>query len=503
MSKICPKCKREQKDPHHVGCKPCGVPYVDESELVTTFTNDELKRIASFILKDWRVYVVAGIVLIAGVFALDWQVGKKIATQVENLQNTASNKIAQAYSKAMDGMSNKFNVFAQDASNQIAAATSAVTTQIVLEFQTRRIKQTVENVARNVTGELITNSLNPQVLAFHNEVDSRIKEIERSKDRVIALENKFATSRAEIQSAYDALAGEMEVFSQSCDARLGDRAAYLTLQKTSEVDTGKVGKVAKSLFTDLQLFYDRYKTSPIEPRNYTVNSVSKTAWRCHAELLYIGMLYHQDKGQRLASVEDTGKRGLKYLVQDLVSVVSNDSNLLVSSRAVAAIESLTGEKFGSSPPFSDVSKWWQESGCTNAIYTNCLNKVLTKELGIISPVDADASLKFLTEVISNKVGMCHIRTYIAGIYLQKNDEEKAKEQLKIVDEECDAQLEASLMYAQIFARHGEMKQSVGILKKVLPYVTSVSNFEKTIKALPAFSSAITNQEFQSLFAVKK
>ena len=48
----------------HISCEKCRVPYVSEDQLLTHFTKDELKVIATHILKDWRVYVVAGIVLV-------------------------------------------------------------------------------------------------------------------------------------------------------------------------------------------------------------------------------------------------------------------------------------------------------------------------------------------------------------------------------------------------------------------------------------------------------
>ena len=94
MSKICPKCRREQDDPSHLGCEKCKVPFVDAAELVTNFTREELKDIAGFLLKDWRVYVVAGIFLAVGVALLYWQVHEGIRTQIEKFQASASNQVA-------------------------------------------------------------------------------------------------------------------------------------------------------------------------------------------------------------------------------------------------------------------------------------------------------------------------------------------------------------------------------------------------------------------------
>jgi tetratricopeptide (TPR) repeat protein len=169
MSKICPKCRREQKDPSHLGCEKCKVPFVDATELVTSFTRDELKVIAGFLLKDWRVYVVAGIFLLVGVVLLYWQAREHIKTQIEQFQVTVSNQVVTAYSTATNQLAHQFQVFAGDASNEIAEAYSSVTNQIAEEFQTPRIKQTIENVARGEAKSILEAEVQPAVTSFKED----------------------------------------------------------------------------------------------------------------------------------------------------------------------------------------------------------------------------------------------------------------------------------------------------------------------------------------------
>src|ERR1035438_9840225 len=114
MSKICPKCKRKQDDPHLLGCEKCQVGYVDENELVTSFTKDELKIVALFLLRDWRVYVITSIGLLIGIGILYWQGHEQIRAQIQKFQISASNQVVTTYSDAKNQLAIKFQVFAQD-----------------------------------------------------------------------------------------------------------------------------------------------------------------------------------------------------------------------------------------------------------------------------------------------------------------------------------------------------------------------------------------------------
>ena len=101
-----------------IACDECKVPFVDESELVTHFTRDELKVIAGILLKDWRVYVIAGVFLLVGVLVLYWQAREHIKTQIEQFHVTVSNQVVTAYTTATNQLASQFKNFATDASNQ-------------------------------------------------------------------------------------------------------------------------------------------------------------------------------------------------------------------------------------------------------------------------------------------------------------------------------------------------------------------------------------------------
>jgi hypothetical protein len=181
-----------QENPSHLGCEKCNVLFVDESELVTNFTREELKEIAGFLLKDWRVYCLAVVGLLIGVGVLYWQVHDRIEAQIEKFENSASNQVAAAYSVATNQIANKFDSFQQSASNQMAGiystttnqiaiklqsveddancqidkAYSSVTNQIAQEFQTSKIRQTVEAVAQGEAKSILNKEVQPAVESF-------------------------------------------------------------------------------------------------------------------------------------------------------------------------------------------------------------------------------------------------------------------------------------------------------------------------------------------------
>jgi len=162
-------CRREQKDRMLISCETCKVPFVDETELVTQFTRDELKVIADILLKDWRVYVFTAVCVAVGVGLLYWQAREQINTQVEKYRIAVSNQVVTAYSAATNQLASEFRDFATNASNQIAVAHASITDQIAEEFQTTRIKQTVQTVAKGEARDILESEVRPTADAFREE----------------------------------------------------------------------------------------------------------------------------------------------------------------------------------------------------------------------------------------------------------------------------------------------------------------------------------------------
>ena len=251
MSKICPKCRRKQDNPAYLGCEICKVSFVDESELVTSFTKDELKIIASYLLKDWRVYVAAAIGLLVGIGLLYWQIHDQIKTQIRAFQVTASNQVVTAYSDATNQLAAKFQIFAQDASNQISLAYGSVTNEIAIEFQTPRIKQIVADVASTQASNLLVEQIQPEIENFRMATSNTLAKFDESltkfqKDSTNALSDirtatDFTLIIAKAQNDDASAFSQLLQFSTSTNTTLGavasDTIAAITKRAETDVLT--------------------------------------------------------------------------------------------------------------------------------------------------------------------------------------------------------------------------------------------------------------------------
>jgi hypothetical protein len=323
MGKICPKCKRKQDDPRILGCEKCQVAYVDETELVTSFTKDELKIIASFLLRDWRVYVVASIGLLIGIGILYWQVHEQIRAQIQKFQIAASNQVVTAYSDATNQLAIKFQVFAQDASNQVAFAYSSVTNQIDIEFQTPRIKQTVENVAKGEAKNILEAYVQPEVDRFRTDA---------------------------------------ELLRLATRARAYDFKAYQQLLQL-EVQTNDNANLSKEVIAEIDRSLERERVE------------NESSWRIYMQYsggtFYKGPFTSDELVFRFPTVEQDHTRlnreGFINSVRDLkqplflpqlVHFLTNETDLSVADRITLAISELTKEDFRPHD-FEQIKSWWE------------------------------------------------------------------------------------------------------------------------------------------------
>lgn len=379
--------------------------------------------------------------------------------------------------------------------------TKVVYSKVEEQFKTPRITQIVQEVAEHRATKLLHDDIDPQVQDFRKSVESRLKEAEASKNRILELEKKVAQTRADITTSYESLAKETELFRLVSDAKLGDRKAFDVIQQFAQTQTNHLGITAKSLLEDIRYHFELFKTDPFSERKQLVNTLTGQNFRAPAEQLYASVVNIPQYNTRVACVEECGKRGLKFMVGRLVEVVKGDLNLKVSSRAVSNIETLTGEKFGSMPPFDDVAVWWKKSGHTNEVYKFPLidlgNESELPKLGKEEDV-----LKFIEKLISDKPGVARIHYYLATNYLKRKENIKAKEHLKKIEDECDGQVDAMMLYAGIYAAENDCKRAIEILTRVLPFVPDKKDFEKHIKDSSAFDRLVKTAEFRKLFSTE-
>lgn len=205
-------------------------------------------------------------------------------------------------------------------------------------------------------------------------------------------------------------------------------------------------------------------------------------------------LTHSDPYQRRAEVNDTVRRGLKYFVEDLVTVVTNDPNVLVASRAVSAIEHFTGETFGELPPFTDAVKWWQEEGQTNSVYLSPFGEIATGNY-LFNQRRFDDAITVYENCVSNRSGLAITYFNLFNAYWLVGNREKATNSLLAAISEAQAPPDAHLEYASILASDGEQNKAIKILAEAKPFI---KGFATMIKADARFQSLGTNSQFKAL-----
>jgi hypothetical protein len=350
MSKICPKCGRVQENPSHLGCEKCNVLFVDAKELVTNFTRDELKVIAGFLLKDWRVYCLAAVILLIGVGLLYWQVHERIESQIEHFQTSASNQVATAYSTATNQIAIKFDSFEQNASNQmadvystttnkiaiklqsvediandqLAKAYSSVTNQIAVEFQTPRIKQTVETVAEDQAKSILEGEVQPAVNSFREDA-SFIRTV--------------AHAQAYDFKAYQRL---LEIGTQTNDNAILAKQVVAEIDRALETDRAAIpGKVIHTYMTFSGTnFYKGPFTSD--------------------ELATVFSSVEQDRTSlnREGFINTVHDLNQPLFLSRLIEFFTNETDLAVADRLTVAISDITKQDFHPHD-FEQLQTWWR------------------------------------------------------------------------------------------------------------------------------------------------
>jgi len=344
-------------------------------------------------------------------------------------------------------------------------------------------------VTQKQTNEFTENHIAPLKLTTQNIK----KDLNSAKQESKTLSEKMKTAQIESKKLSD----ENETLKLFFDARQGDRTAFNRLTEFSKDDQTRKGKLSKSLIDDLNLYYEDYKYA-LAPRKTIINLKTQKYWKIPAERLH-GILYGKEQpiAMKRAAINDINKRGFKYFIEDLVSIVQQENaNLKVSCRAVSTLQQITKHNFSDYPPFADVKTWWETEGKLNPAYQSPFGQ-LSKAQQLIEKSNINGALQILEDITSKDNGLCLSHSRIAALYLKKNNKEKAKEHLKIVTTECDSETKINLIYANLLYKDGEKDALINLIKKTLPHVESETMFEITVK--DKFGDLISQEEFKKIF----
>lgn len=335
-----------------------------------------------------------------------------------------------------------------------------------------------------------------------NYVDEKLRRIERSADAALAnvatLTNQVAIVSSDLAGArsdFENMSGDILALRQFFNARRGDRDAYFGLVTSAKAPHAEL---ASSLLQDVNEFYRGFKneTQGKEPGRWgrqVLHVQTLQYCRFPAEDMHQN-LTHKDPYQRQAGVNDTVRRGLKYFVEDLVSVATNDPNILVASRAVSAIEHFTGKRFGGIPPFSDVTRWWQDEGCTNSAYLSPFDDI-AKGDQLLNQRRFNDAIATYENCVNNRSGLATTHFNLFKAYLLSGNREKATNCLQTAISEAEVLPDAALVYAHILTDEGKHDEAVKKLSLAKPYI---KDFTVTMGADPRFRILATNKQFQVL-----
>jgi hypothetical protein len=303
---------------------------VDEDELLTHFTREELKFIAGCLLKDWRVYLLAGVCLLVGVVILYWQVHEGIKAQIDSFKIAASNEVQLAYSKSTNELASKFRDFAIDASNQMNRAYSTVTNQIAQEFQTPRIKGTIEGVAKVEAKEILESEVRPTVDRFRADA-----EFLRLATRARGYDFKAYLRLLELKNETNDLAQYAEAVIAETDRELQRSRDALSNHRSLVMGSGTNFYHGPFTTDELAMNFSRLEKDPTSfNREGFVNSI-------------------MDLKQPM------------FLFR-LIEFLTNENDLAVADRITAAISEETKEDFHPHD-FGQILNWWRSHKDT---YTN-------------------------------------------------------------------------------------------------------------------------------------
>ena len=280
----------------------------------------------------WRVALVIFTILgIPGVY-VGWSIWSSmqgfekttttdIQTRFALLSKSSSNQITDAHSAISNDVVTKFDMYGQEASRQLAVAYASVTNQIAEEFQTPRIKQTIEAVARGEAKSILEAEVQPAVKSF--------------KDDAL-----FIRTIARVQGydfkAYQAL---LEIGKGTNDN------AQLANQVLVEID--------RSLARDRSDFSPRRIYMTVSGTNFYSGPFTSD----ELAMRFSSVAQDQTSFNREGFVNAVGDLKQPLFLPRLIEFFTNETDLAVADRSTIAISDLAKEEFRPHD-FERIQTWW-------------------------------------------------------------------------------------------------------------------------------------------------
>jgi hypothetical protein len=112
MKKVCPICRLPPQHSLLVQCDRCKVPFVDEALLKLSLSEDELKRVATYILKSWRFWIPLSFGMIAMVWLalqlIDYAAGRRVQDVIDSIAMKVSTSLEEAHTRMINNIARRF-----------------------------------------------------------------------------------------------------------------------------------------------------------------------------------------------------------------------------------------------------------------------------------------------------------------------------------------------------------------------------------------------------------
>jgi hypothetical protein len=166
-NKRCPRCGKRPLDVRLVQCPDCRVPFEYESAVVAGLTPAQLATVTKQVLGSWKLWLA--LILFIGLVAAG--VVEVINVKAQQLREEAAQK-AQVDSDALAAK------IADGISNQIAA-----------QFEQPRIQDTIQRVATQKAGDILTNAVWASLDEFRGKLQTANDQLTRTTNDLAVLSN--------------------------------------------------------------------------------------------------------------------------------------------------------------------------------------------------------------------------------------------------------------------------------------------------------------------------
>jgi hypothetical protein len=232
---------------------------------------------------------------------------------------------------------------------------TTLVTNISEQFQTPKIKNTVEEVAKNEANEILIKQVNPEVEQFKSQTGEKVKKFE---DFLVELKHQY-------EKDYQILSNEIAKLKKRNEiAQLGDKGVLEASRDSLEelermvenVESADIKTAAAAEIARIKIFWTG--ATKIKGIPLTLYGVKLSELKTKA--LIDDLLNNNDWVVNALAAQELGNRKEKGVSEALLQCIDKNRNLEVVRDALRSFEKVTG--FDSPDVFGRdlTDKWWKE-----------------------------------------------------------------------------------------------------------------------------------------------